>query len=292
MANSKLKAFHYDMVIEAEDQQQADRVMIERIGYNEDLREYGVSDYTIDASPVGGRDLDPIEVGGDGGDDDNGSPELTPVISSAGPLTSVNGEQYLSILQMNTVLAQNGKLPLAQRTLAREEGIILTYEHKGGWIIVDLDEFGHLVCMDFQSASSLKSESMDGTRLYAQVIDAFMAGGADTGVPAEDRPVIPGFERHGAVAGVNEDEYRSIMRINAAIDGSYTLPSAERLYTGDGTPLLEFAYRRPDGWLHVRVKTDGSFHSADVVRGKDLEDLTSGPLYDSITAALAPEPTA
>lgn len=179
VAKSKLTAFHYDMVIEAENQQQADRVMAERIYHNEDLREYGVGDYTIDASPADGREPDPIEVGPDSDEDD-----------------------------------------------------------------------------------------------------------------AEDRPVVPGFERHGAVAGVNEDEYRSIMRINAAIEGSYTLPSAERVYTGDGTPLLEFAYRRADGWLHVRVKTDGSFHSADVARGKDLEDLTSGPLYDTITAALAPEPTA
>jgi hypothetical protein len=58
----ELKAFHYDLVIFAEDSQQADRVMIERTGYEEDLREYGVGEYRIDANPADGREADPIEV--------------------------------------------------------------------------------------------------------------------------------------------------------------------------------------------------------------------------------------
>lgn len=61
---AELKAFHYDLVIHAENAQQADRVMVERVGFDEDLREHGVPQYSIDANPVGGRDLDPIEVAG------------------------------------------------------------------------------------------------------------------------------------------------------------------------------------------------------------------------------------
>jgi hypothetical protein len=58
----ELKEFHYDLVIHAENAQQADRVMVERVGFEEDLREQGVGDYRIDANPAGGRELDPIEV--------------------------------------------------------------------------------------------------------------------------------------------------------------------------------------------------------------------------------------
>jgi hypothetical protein len=58
----ELKPFHYDLVIFAENAQQADRVMIERTGYDEDLREYGVPAYSIEATPADGRDADPIEV--------------------------------------------------------------------------------------------------------------------------------------------------------------------------------------------------------------------------------------
>lgn len=59
---AELKAFHYDLVIHAENAQQADRVMVERVGFDEDLREYGVGEYRIDADPVDGRELDPVEV--------------------------------------------------------------------------------------------------------------------------------------------------------------------------------------------------------------------------------------
>lgn len=58
----ELKPFHYDLVIFAEDAKQADRVMVERVGFEEDLREYGVGEYSIDANPVDGRELDPLEV--------------------------------------------------------------------------------------------------------------------------------------------------------------------------------------------------------------------------------------
>lgn len=276
MTQSKLRKFHYDLVIEAENQQQADRVMIERVGFNEDLREYGVSDYTIDASPVDGREPDPIDF------------ELHPVISTAGPVTSVNGAQYPTLRLLNAVIGAGDELPHARHLPGDEENeaLELVYRVEGTTYAVQIEADGSFRSMSRVDFTNSELVPMDGSPLYGEVVAALAGESQDTGVLAEDRPVIPGFERHGAVAGVNEDEYRSIMRINAAIDGSYTLPSAERVYTGDGTPLLEFAYRRPDGWLHVRVKTDGSFHSADVACGKDLVDLTSGPLYDSITAAL------
>ena len=62
MMVGELKAFHYDLVIHAENAQQADRVMVERVGFDEDLSEYGVGEYRIDADPVDGRQADPIEV--------------------------------------------------------------------------------------------------------------------------------------------------------------------------------------------------------------------------------------
>jgi hypothetical protein len=58
----ELKPFRYDLVIFAENAQQADRVMVERVGFDEDLSEYGVGEYRIDAEPAGGRELDPVEV--------------------------------------------------------------------------------------------------------------------------------------------------------------------------------------------------------------------------------------
>ncbi|MEO3931397.1 hypothetical protein WMO79_01100 [Micrococcaceae bacterium Sec7.4] len=58
----QLQPFRYDMVIWAENAEQADRVMVERIGFDEDLREYGVAEYRIDADPADGRELKPIEV--------------------------------------------------------------------------------------------------------------------------------------------------------------------------------------------------------------------------------------
>lgn len=61
-APAELKAFHYDLVIFAKDHRQADRVMVERVGYDEDLREYGVEEYTIDADPADGRTPEPIEA--------------------------------------------------------------------------------------------------------------------------------------------------------------------------------------------------------------------------------------
>ena len=61
-SGKELKEFRYDLVIWAEDQQEADRVMVERVGYHEDLSECGVGDYKIDADPVDGRELDPLEV--------------------------------------------------------------------------------------------------------------------------------------------------------------------------------------------------------------------------------------
>lgn len=57
-----MPAFHYDMVIIAETQAEADRVMVERIGYDEDLSEYGVGEYRIDANPMPERELTPTEV--------------------------------------------------------------------------------------------------------------------------------------------------------------------------------------------------------------------------------------
>lgn len=54
--------FHYDLVIFAKDQQQADKVAIERAGYDEDLSEYGVGEYLIDVNRADGAPLDPVEV--------------------------------------------------------------------------------------------------------------------------------------------------------------------------------------------------------------------------------------
>lgn len=58
----ELKEFRYDLVIHAENAEQADRVMVERVGFDEDLSKYGVGDYRIDANPAGGRELKPTVV--------------------------------------------------------------------------------------------------------------------------------------------------------------------------------------------------------------------------------------
>lgn len=58
----QLEAFRYDLVILAEDARQADRVMVERTGYDEDLSEVGVGEYSISATPADGREADPIDV--------------------------------------------------------------------------------------------------------------------------------------------------------------------------------------------------------------------------------------
>lgn len=65
----ELKAFHYDLVIWAENAEQADRVMVERVGFEEDLRDQGVGEYSINATPADGREPNPIEVGSAEGSD-------------------------------------------------------------------------------------------------------------------------------------------------------------------------------------------------------------------------------
>lgn len=62
MAAGELKPFRYDLVIWAENAEQADRVMVERVGFEEDLSEQGVGEYRIDADPAGGRELKPTVV--------------------------------------------------------------------------------------------------------------------------------------------------------------------------------------------------------------------------------------
>jgi hypothetical protein len=51
-----MKRYYYSVMIDAEDQEQADTVFWSRIGHDEDLREDGVEDYTIDGAQV--EDLD------------------------------------------------------------------------------------------------------------------------------------------------------------------------------------------------------------------------------------------
>ncbi|MCB5280311.1 hypothetical protein [Arthrobacter sp. ES1] len=58
----ELQPFRYDLVIWAENAEQADRVMVERVGFDEDLTKYGVGEYRIDANPADGRELTPLEV--------------------------------------------------------------------------------------------------------------------------------------------------------------------------------------------------------------------------------------
>lgn len=62
MAAGELKPFRYDLVIWAENAEQADRVMVERVGFEEDLQEYGVGEYRINADPADGRELKPTAV--------------------------------------------------------------------------------------------------------------------------------------------------------------------------------------------------------------------------------------
>lgn len=163
---AQLKAFHYDMVIEAENQQQADRVMIERVGFDEDLSEYGVVDYTVDANPVGGRELDPIEVGPDV-QDAPGDPEgpeepqgatLAPAIDAQGPVTSVNGEQYFSVIRINRALGGTYVLPSAERVYVFEERkyvLEFSYQLPDGSLRVRLDEEGALYSADVERDGEL-----------------------------------------------------------------------------------------------------------------------------------------
>jgi hypothetical protein len=53
-----MPAFHYDLIVCAETQEEADRVAIERVGYDED---YGF-DYLIDVERADGQELMPMEV--------------------------------------------------------------------------------------------------------------------------------------------------------------------------------------------------------------------------------------
>lgn len=43
----KPKTFHYVVTVIAEDEEQADQIMVERINHDEDLSEYGIGDYQI-----------------------------------------------------------------------------------------------------------------------------------------------------------------------------------------------------------------------------------------------------
>lgn len=58
----QLQPFHYDLVIWAENAEQADRVMVERVGFEEDLRDQGVGEYSINAIPADGREPKPLEI--------------------------------------------------------------------------------------------------------------------------------------------------------------------------------------------------------------------------------------
>jgi 5-formaminoimidazole-4-carboxamide-1-beta-D-ribofuranosyl 5'-monophosphate synthetase len=47
-----MKDYKYIVTVGAESREQADIVMRERIGYDEDLSEYGVEDYIIGCEPL------------------------------------------------------------------------------------------------------------------------------------------------------------------------------------------------------------------------------------------------
>lgn len=170
--NTNLKPFRYDLVIEAEDRQQADRVMIERVGYDEDLREHGVGDYKIDANPVGGRQLDPVEVDGDSEDGPQAT-KLEPAIDPQGPVTSVNAEQYLSVIRINRALGGSYVLPSAERVYVfgvNKYVLEFSYQSPEGSLQVRLNEDGTLNGADIERDGDLVA--LTEGALYNQIIGA------------------------------------------------------------------------------------------------------------------------
>lgn len=174
--NSNLKTFRYDLVIEAEDQQQADRVMIERVGYDEDLREYGVGEYRISANPVGDRQLDPVrsdDEASEDGDDDG----FAPAINTEGPVTSVNGEQYMSLLRINRAIGGAYVLPAAKQVYVfGEEKYVLEFSYRNdqGSLQVRLNEEGSLHGADIERGGELTA--LTEGPLYDLIVGALSVG--------------------------------------------------------------------------------------------------------------------
>lgn len=161
MSGNQLKPFHYDMVIMAEDQAQADRVMAERIYHDEDLREYGVNEYTISASPAGGREPEPIEVrpeAPEGTEETRAAAPLEPAIDLQGPVTSLNGEQYFSLIRINRALGGSYTLPSATQVYVFAESryvLEFSYQLPEGCLQIRLDEDGALHGVDVQTNGEL-----------------------------------------------------------------------------------------------------------------------------------------
>lgn len=167
--NSNLKAFHYDLVVMAEDHRQADRVVTERVGYDEDLRETGVGDYSIDANPVGGRKFDPVDPAEDAAE----QKRLTSLVRNPSDIRGVSEDQFYSFARINTVLG-GGTLPMAAMVDARagETGPVLTilYRHDGNLIRLRLDADGSLSSMETEWGDDWLD--MEGGPLHALIVDA------------------------------------------------------------------------------------------------------------------------
>lgn len=161
-----LKAFHYDLVIHAENAAQADRVMVERTGYDEDLSEYGVGEYTIDADPAGGRTLAPVEV--------KEEKKLPPVISPRGEAVSVNAGQYLSTMHINTALNSGFRLPEAR--LISTASAVVELDYGDGRI--RLDEDGELLSMEMRVDGAWTD--MEGSPLHRKIVDALAAARSES----------------------------------------------------------------------------------------------------------------
>lgn len=166
--NSTLKEFRYDLVIMAEDSRQADRVMIERTGFDEDLREYGVGDYQISASPVGGREADPVDPEEDAAEQER----LKPLVSNPGDVRGVTGWQFYSFARINTILG-GGPLPEAHMVAADGDGpgpVLELVYHLDDNIRLRLDETGSLLSMEARSDDGW--DALEGGALHALVVDA------------------------------------------------------------------------------------------------------------------------
>lgn len=178
-----LKAFHYDLVIHAEDAAQADRVMVERVNYDEDLSEYGVGNYTIDADPAGGRELAPVEVD----EKEAGAGEeasLAAAISTEGEATSVNAEQYFTILRINRALNGGYRLPAARLVSVGTDQTALELIYNSNTqlystdVRVRLDDDGALHSMDMLTGGTW-IEAEGGT-LHQLVVDALAAAPSES----------------------------------------------------------------------------------------------------------------
>lgn len=197
MSGNQLKPFHYDMVIMAEDQAQADRVMAERIYHDEDLREYGVNEYTISASPAGGREPEPIEVRPEApkGAEGTRAAPLEPAIDPQGPVTSLNGEQYFSLIRINRALGGSYALPSATQVYVFAESryvLEFSYQLPEGCLQVRLDEDGALHGADIQTHGELTA--LTEGALYDLLVGATQGAADEQEAPSTAAPAAHGIK--------------------------------------------------------------------------------------------------